>query len=325
MNYIFQSCYQNAMNGYSEFRKALGFSAEASLTYLRRFDRYCAGNEITSDSLTKEIVDAWLKDEQEKGYIDMCGRARIMRTFAKYLRGTGVSAYILPPYLYRDKRTFVPYVMSTNELAAFFDAADRLESWHCGDRFVSYVAPVIFRLLFTSGLRPQEACNLVDSDVNLDNAEILIRVNKRRKDRIVIVSDDMLRLLNEYVAHRTNIFVRTPYFFPRIDGRMYTAQQLGAVCDRCWEMANPDLDPSLLPPLRPYDFRHTFASTVLQKWINEGIDLFTMLPYLRTYMGHEHFEDTAYYIHILPERLSASPGVNWDAIDAAAPEVSIWD
>ena len=268
MNYIFQSCYQNAMNGYSEFRKALGFSAEASLTYLRRFDRYCAGNEITSDSLTKEIVDAWLKDEQEKGYIDMCGRARIMRTFAKYLRGTGVSAYILPPYLYRDKRTFVPYVMSTNELAAFFDAADRLESWHCGDRFVSYVAPVIFRLLFTSGLRPQEACNLVDSDVNLDNAEILIRVNKRRKERIVIVSDDMLRLLNEYVAHRTNIFVRTPYFFPRIDGRMYTAQQLGAVCDRCWEMANPDLDPSLLPPLRPYDFRCTFASSVLQKLVN---------------------------------------------------------
>jgi len=254
----------------------------------------------------------------------MCGRARIMRTFAKYLRGTGVSAYILPSYLYRDKRTFVPYVMSAKELTAFFDAADRLESWHCGDRFVSYVAPVIFRLLYTSGLRPQEACCLMDSDVNLDNGEILIRINKRRKERIIVVSDDMLRLLNEYVTQRTNIFVRTPYFFPRIDGRMYTAQQLGAVCDRCWKMANPDLDPSLLPPLRPYDFRHTFASTVLQKWINEGVDLFTMLPYLRTYMGHEHFEDTAYYIHILPERLSASPGVNWDAIDAAAPEVSIW-
>lgn len=144
MNYNFQSCYQNAMNGYLEFRKALGFSAEASLTYLRRFDRYCADNEITSDSLTKEIVDAWLRDEQEKGYIDMFGRAKIMRTFAKYLRGTGVSAYILPSFLYRDKRTFVPYVMSTKELAAFFDAADRLESWHCGDRFASYVAPVIF-------------------------------------------------------------------------------------------------------------------------------------------------------------------------------------
>ena len=325
MNYTFQSCYKDSINGYLEFRKALGFSAEARLTYLRRFDRYCMDNKITSDTLTKEIIDAWLKDEQEKGYIDMCGRATVMRPFTKYLKGIGVSAYIIPSHLYRDKRTFVPYVLSTKELVAFVSAADQLESWHCGDRFASFVAPVIFRLLYTSGLRPQEACNLVDTDVNLDNGEILIRVNKSRKERIIVVSDDMLRLLNEYVAQRTNIFVRTPYFFPRIDGRKYTAQQLGAVCDRCWEIANPNLPHSLLPPLRPYDFRHTFASSVLQKWINEGADLFTMLPYLRTYMGHEHFEDTAYYIHILPERLMASPGVTWDAIDAVAPEVSIWD
>ena len=71
MNYTFHSCYQNGINGYLEFRKLLGFSAEACLTYLRRFDRYCADNEIASNSLTKEIVDAWLKDEQEKGYVDM--------------------------------------------------------------------------------------------------------------------------------------------------------------------------------------------------------------------------------------------------------------
>jgi len=325
MKYTFQSGFSDSINGYIELRKSLGFTTVASITYLRRFDMYCTINEISSNCLSKNIIDAWFKSEQENGFVDMCGRTRIMRTYAKYLKTTGTDAYIIPSYMYRDKRTFVPYVLSTKELASFFDAADTLESWHCGDRFVSYVAPVIFRLLYTSGLRPQEACNLKDSDVDLDNGEILIRVNKRRKQRIVVVSDDMLRLLNEYVGQRTNIFVRTPYFFPRIDGSKYTHQQLGAVCDRCWEMANPNLDSSLLPPLRPYDFRHTFASAVLQKWINDGIDLFTMLPYLRTYMAHEHFSDTAYYIHILPERLISSSGINWEAIDAVAPEVSIWD
>ena len=39
-----------------------------------------------------------------------------------------------------------------------------------------------------------------------------------------------------------------------------------------------------------------------------------MLPYLRAYMGHEKFEDTAYYIHILPDRLLKSPGVDWESI-----------
>lgn len=325
MKYDLQSCFASSIYGYIDFRKSLGFTTEASLTYLHRFDVYCTENGISSVHLSKEIVDAWFKDEQEHGYMDMCGRARIMRTYAKYLRGTETDAYIIPSHMYRDKRTFVPYILSTQELIAFFNAADDLGSWRCGDSFAPCVAPVLFRLLYSSGLRPQEACNLVDSDVDLDNGEILIRVNKRRKQRIVVVSDDMLRLLNEYVGQRTNVFVRTPYFFPRIDGRKYTHQQLGAVCDRCWKTANPGVDKKELPPLRPYDFRHTFASTVLQRWIDEGTDLFTMLPYLRAYMGHDHFSDTAYYIHILPERITASTGIDWESIDAVAPEVSIWD
>ena len=50
-----------------------------------------------------------------------------------------------------------------------------------------------------------------------------------------------------------------------------------------------------------------------------------MLPYLRAYMGHEKFSDTAYYIHILPERLMVSPGVQWDNIDCIGMGVDIWE
>lgn len=325
MNYTFQSVFTDSINGFMDFRKSQGFTTETLLKYLRHFDRYCTELSVATPDLTKDLVDRWFKQEQENGYVDMVGRARIMRVYAKYLRGMGNDAYVIPNYMYREKHTFVPYVLSSKELTAFFDAADQLQSWHCGDPFVKGVAPVIFRLIYTSGLRPQEACNLIDSDVDLESGEILIRVNKRKKQRFVVVSDDMLRLLNEYVKKRTKIFVRTPYFFPRVDGAKYTCQQLGAACDRCWKMANPTIDVEHLPKLRPYDFRHSFASAVLQRWINEGIDLYTMLPYLRTYMGHERFSDTAYYIHILPERLIASPGVDWEKIDAVMPEVSIWD
>ena len=80
-----------------------------------------------------------------------------------------------------------------------------------------------------------------------------------------------------------------------------------------------------MPRLRPYDFRHGFASSVLQKWLDEKKDLYTMLPYLRAYLGHEHIEDTAYYIHVIPERLLKSPGINWDEMDLLMPEVSIWE
>ena len=63
---------------------------------------------------------------------------------------------------------------------------------------------------------------------------------------------------------------------------------------------------------------------MLEKRQPTGKDLYAMLPYLRAYMGHEKFEDTAYYIHILPDRLLKSPGVDWESIDKIGLEVDLW-
>jgi len=45
-----------------------------------------------------------------------------------------------------------------------------------------------------------------------------------------------------------------------------------------------------------------------------------MLPYLRAYMGHEELSETAYYIHILPENLVKSAGVDWAALNNLLPD-----
>lgn len=48
-----------------------------------------------------------------------------------------------------------------------------------------------------------------------------------------------------------------------------------------------------------------------------------MLPYLRAYMGHQSFSDTVYYIHLLPDRLMKSPGIDWEKIDRVGLEVGL--
>jgi integrase/recombinase XerD len=52
---------------------------------------------------------------------------------------------------------------------------------------------------------------------------------------------------------------------------------------------------------RAYDFRHHFAFANLNKWVGEGTDVNSMLPYLMRYMGHSCLESTLYYIHLVPE------------------------
>lgn len=44
--------------------------------------------------------------------------------------------------------------------------------------------------------------------------------------------------------------------------------------------------------------RHTYAVHCLKKWVEQGKDLTAYLPVLKTYMGHDTFEETAYYLRL---------------------------
>ena len=39
-----------------------------------------------------------------------------------------------------------------------------------------------------------------------------------------------------------------------------------------------------------------------------------LLPYLSAYMGHSELTSTLYYVHLLPENLRRSEGVDWDRL-----------
>ena len=53
------------------------------------------------------------------------------------------------------------------------------------------------------------------------------------------------------------------------------------------------------------------------KWLEEEKDISLMLPYLSEYMGHTELEDTLYYVHLIPERMTSSGLTEWGCI----PEV----
>jgi integrase len=52
---------------------------------------------------------------------------------------------------------------------------------------------------------------------------------------------------------------------------------------------------------RVHDFRHTYCVNLLRKWSEEGKDLMAYIPYMRTMLGHEGFEETAYYLKLTSE------------------------
>ena len=45
-----------------------------------------------------------------------------------------------------------------------------------------------------------------------------------------------------------------------------------------------------------------------------GKDVMELLPYLSAYMGHAELTATLYYVHMLPEKLRGSAGIDWEQL-----------
>ncbi len=313
------SNFKEKIGEYCTWRKSLGFSDDHK-NHLLKFDAYCSEFHPNVSSLAPFLVTGWIKHEIKSNRHCIENKCAAIRSFAKYLGG---DAYVLREKFVRYKRNLNPYIFTDEELARLFAAADVVEKR--GDPFFAETAGFIFRLIYTCGLRPQEARKLRCTDIDFQTGEIFISKSKQNKDRIIVADSDVMEILSRYQIRRSAFCCGNDAFFIHTNGTSITGEQLTDLFQKCWREANPNIEIKLLPRVRPYDLRHRFASTVLQKWIDEGKNLYAMLPYLRAYMGHEEFRDTLYYVHILPEHLLASNHVNWEQIESVGLEDGIWN
>ncbi len=271
--------------------------------------------------MTREIVHSWV-DSETITPCGLTGAASIIRQFGKYLNAVDEEAYILPDKFAPCKTAFVPYLFTDAELSALFAEIDRLPR-HRNEPFLHEIAPVLLRLTYTCGLRPNEGRELLTENISLDTGEILITNTKRNKERIVVMGNEMLSLCRRHELRRKIIGGKSPYFFPACDGGAIAGAKVHAVMNRAWGAATCTPQNPVPRPVRVYDLRHRFASACLNRWLDEGRDLMAMLPYLRAYMGHSNLSETAYYIHILPENLIKSPSIDWNVFNAMFPEVAL--
>ena len=120
------------------------------------------------------------------------------------------------------------------------------------------------------------------------------------------MSEDMRILCRRY----DSVAGKRQWFFQKWDGTPYETSWYNQI----WRnlIAKSGIPWRGTP--RPYDLRHAFASRNIIRWINNGRDVMELLPYLSAYMGHSELTSTLYYVHLLPENLRRSKGVDWDRL-----------
>jgi len=320
MTASFNSLFAKQMNDMIQFKEALGYSRGSYYASLLNFDRFCKLHFPNESVLTKELVMEWGRKKNSENVNGVKRRMIAIRQFGKYLNSVNVKAYVVPSEMIGSFKPFQAYVFTDAELKAFFQASDRI-SVHKLSPLRQVIVPVLFRLLYCCGLRPNEVRDLRRSDINLETGSLDVKETKAHKDRTIVIAQDILKLCRKYDMLMNSVYMDRQYFFQRPDGIPYTSEWVQKHFWMCWNIAGITEFHGSRP--RVYDFRHNYATRILQKWMDEGKDIYTCLPYLSAYMGHSDFSQTAYYIHLLPERLTQTSTIDWKKFESLIPEVRL--
>ncbi|MDY3230165.1 MAG: tyrosine-type recombinase/integrase [Clostridiaceae bacterium] len=116
-------------------------------------------------------------------------RKSFLQNFVRYLLNHDVQAF-LPGYdaLRTAQVNFKPYIFSRGEIDELFC----LSGWiHPNYRQQHIFYPVLFRVLYGTGMRISEALRLTMEDVNLDEKVICVVDPKNHKDRHLPISGSL--------------------------------------------------------------------------------------------------------------------------------------
>lgn len=285
---------KDEMSGFILLKRSVGNKYESEVGVLKRFDQYLARNYPVITGLPKESVTGWCAKQPHEKPANQCSRASVIRQFAKYLDNIGYRAYILPDNYYPSGFQYVPHIYTQDELLRFFAETDKCHfCYECPWRHL--IMPVFFRLLFECGLRCSEARLLTVGDVDLEKGCLTIRESKNRNSRLVMVSASMLLRLRVYAGMVHPFPDESAFFFQGAPGRPMTLGNVYKNFRRfLWRagISHKGDGP------RVHDFRHTYSVYRLKAWSEQGKDLLAMLPVLKTYLGHDSFNETAYYLRM---------------------------
>jgi integrase/recombinase XerD len=295
----FQSVLSASMEKFLQEKHACGYAYREQTRILRHFDDFLVQEGLATYELPGSIARKWLAKKAHESTGTHQLRITLTRQFSRFLLRLGYSAYV-PDFTLaaRNRSTFVPRMLTDEELRKFFQAMDALQPT-ARSPLRHLIMPELFRLLYGCGFRVGEVLKLRLRDVDLNQGIITVRQGKFRKDRLVPPALPLVNRLRKYAAH----FEKRPpdaIFFPGPKGGPFSLRTVYTLFRQLLLQCG-------IPHggrgkgTRIHDARHLFAVRTLRRWYQNGEDLDAKLPLLATYLGHQNLSGTQRYLHLTAE------------------------
>lgn len=249
----------------------------------------CIG-EQPPQSLVHKDIRAFMAEIQNRNYsrTSISRKIAAIRTFYRYLyREKLVKSNPVDNIKSPRKVKSLPKFLSSDEVEMIFNSIKTSSPSTIRNR-------AIFELLYATGMRISELCNLNFENLNLEEDEITV-FGKGGKERIVLISKRAKAFLNDYIANirplladNEEVRENSPLF---INNTAYRLQQRSV--HRVLAQIVADL--KIPKKISPHIFRHSFATRLLEN----GADL----RVVQELLGHASISNTQIYTHVSTERL----------------------
>ncbi len=242
-----------------------------------------------TEGLTALRVQRFLRDLHEKGLAlsSITRHLATVRAFLRFCHENGWLAEDVAARLEMPARwQRLPETLNVKHVNALLAAPSPDDPMYLRDR-------AILELLYATGLRVSELCDLRLGDIHLDMGYVRC-IGKGRKERIVPVGRTAQEAVHEYMTRlRPNLSGRCP------DDHLFlsrTGQRLGR--ENCWRLVvKYATRAGVASYVSPHTLRHSFATHLLEG----GADL----RVVQELLGHANVATTQIYTHVDSNRLKA--------------------
>ncbi|MBI3664348.1 MAG: tyrosine-type recombinase/integrase [Acidobacteria bacterium] len=290
-----------AITEYVALKRAMGAGFDADARHLKALALAVGANiavaDLTEDHLRSYLAPRGvLSSSWHRKYVAVSG-------FNRFAMGRGYTASLpLPKLRPKKPQTFVPYILSSEELHRLLDAVP----YRRKDALLQPpTVRMILLLLYGAGLRLREALSLTLADVNLRESLLTIRETKFHKSRLVSMGCQLCRAMTLYFRWRHeqghSQGNHSPFFVTRTGAPVNHDNLRG-----CFEFLRDRVGlrkKGTGQKPRLHDLRHSFAVHRLLSWYRQGADVQSLLPKLATYLGHVCICSTQVYLTMTPELL----------------------
>lgn len=181
----------------------------------------------------------------------------------------------------------LPEVMDAHEVKSIFRAAysgvEGLRSKKIQYRTRTRDIAVL-ELLFATGIRVSELCNLKKEQINLRSGAVNIKGKGGKQRLLHICNKEVKEVLSKYNQLFKQEIDKSSYFFINRLGSKLSDQSVRYMVKRYARKA------LLNRNITPHTFRHTFATLLLE----EGVDI----TYIQQFLGHSSISTTQIYTHV---------------------------